>query len=90
MAQPLDHRDGVNVEGEAGRRLVGADAALAQDDVAVAMGEDVLGGQQPLLDGRPHAALQEHRLLRLAHLVQEGEVLHVAAADLKDVSELGD
>src|SRR4030043_373570 len=65
--------------GAAGGGLGGADAALAEDDVAVAMGEDVLGGQQPLLDGGPHAALEEHGLVDLAHLVQEGEVLHVAA-----------
>src|SRR3989304_1738175 len=76
--------------GEGGVRVVGADAALAEDDVAVAVGEDVLGGEEPLLDGGPHAALEEHRLVRLADLVQEGEVLHVAAAYLEDIGEAGD
>src|SRR3990172_32752 len=90
MAQPLDHRYCVHVEGEAGGRLVGADAALAEDDVGVAVGEDVRGGEQPLLDRRPHAALEEHGLVRLADLVQEGEVLHVAAANLEDVGVAGD
>src|SRR3990170_2833386 len=90
MADPLDHRDGVDIEGESRGRLVRADAALAEDDVAVAVGEDVLGGEQPLLDRRPHAALEEHGLVRLADLVQEGEVLHVAAAYLEDVGVAGD
>src|SRR3989304_5564289 len=70
-APPVGPRYCVHGEGEAGGRLVGADAALAEDDVAVAVGEDVLGGEQPLLDRRPHATLQEHGLVRLAGLVQE-------------------
>src|SRR3990172_2752863 len=62
-AELLHERDGVDVHGVAGGGLEGADAALAEDDVGVALGEDVLGGEEPLLDGGGHAALQEDGLL---------------------------
>src|SRR3990172_10729492 len=81
MAQPLHQGDGVDVEREAGTGFVADNAALA---------EDVLGGEEPLFDGGPHAALKEDRLVGLPRLFQEGEVLHVAAADLEDVRESGD
>ena len=41
---------GGQVERVARGRLEGADAALAEDDVRVAGGDDVLGGHEPLLD----------------------------------------
>ena len=80
-----DDGHGREVERVAGGRLEGADAALAEDDVGVARREDVLGGHEPLLDGRRQAALQEHRLAALAHGLQEDEVGHVAGADLEHV-----
>ncbi len=58
------------VERVARRRLEGADASFTQDHVGVARGEDVLGGHQPLLDGRAEAAFQEHRPATLAHRTQ--------------------
>ena len=45
-------------------RLEGPDAALAQHDVEVAALGDVLRRHQPLLDGRGHAALEQHRPAR--------------------------
>ena len=36
------------------------------------------------------AALQQHRLAQLAGLLQQGEVLHVARADLDHVGPFGD
>ena len=76
------------VERVARRGLEGADAALAQDDVRVAGGEDVLGRQQPLLDRRAQAALEEDRALALADRLEQDEVRHVAGADLDDVDVL--
>ena len=65
--------------------FVGADAALAQDHVVVAAGQDVLARQQQLLDGGRDAALEQHRLAHLAQLAQQVEVLHVARAHLEAV-----
>src|SRR5436190_2054844 len=83
-------RHGVEVEREAGRRLERADAALGKDHVPVALGEDVLRGKQPLLDGRRHTALEKHRLARAPRLLKKGVVLHVASAQLQDVRVLSD
>ena len=85
VAQPLHDRDGGQVEGVADHRLEGADAALAEDDLEVLLGHDVLGGVQPLVDRAGHAALEHDRLLGAAGLLQQREVLHVAGADLEDV-----
>ncbi len=82
MAELLHHRDGGDVESVAGGVLEGADAALAEDDLLVAPGQDVLRGQQQLLDGRAQTALEQHRTAHLAEVLQEVEVLHVARADL--------
>ena len=68
--------------------LEGADAALAEDDLVVALREDVLGGEQPLLHRRRHAALEQDRLAQPADLGEQGEVLHVAGADLEHVGHL--
>ena len=76
------------VERVAGRGLEGADAALAQDHVRVAGRQDVLGGQQPLLDRRGQAALEQHRPAALPDRLEQHEVLHVAGADLEDVDVL--
>src|SRR5438034_4148663 len=43
---------GVQVKGEPGSGLEGADAPLAEDHVAVALRQDVLRREQPFLDGR--------------------------------------
>ena len=52
VRQLLDHRDRAEVEREPGGRLERPDAALAEDDVGIAAGQHVLGGQEPLLDRR--------------------------------------
>ncbi len=90
VRQPLGHRDGTDVEGVAGGGLEGADAALAEHDVEVAALGDVLGGHQPFLDGGAHAPLEQHRLGRGAHRLQQREVLHVPGADLQHVGVGGD
>ena len=63
----------------------GADAALAEDDVVIPARHDVLGGHEPFLERRRHAALEQHGLLRFRHALEQTEVLHVARADLNDV-----
>ena len=88
VRQVVQHRHGVEVEGIAGAGLEGADAALAQDDVVVALAHDVLGGHEQLIDRAGHTALEQDRSLGLADLLEQGEVLGVAGADLHDVDLL--
>ena len=85
VAEALDHGDRREVERVARGGLEGADAAFAEDHVAVALGHDVLGGQEPLVDRGREAALEHDRLARQADFVEQHEVLHVARADLQDV-----
>ena len=86
VREAVEERDDAEVERVAQRRLERADAALAEDDVRIAGGHDVLGTHQKLLQGRRHAALEEDGLLRVgADLLEEVEVLHVPRADLDDV-----
>ena len=88
MAETLDRRDDAEVERVA--RVVGerADAALAQDHVVVAFRQDVLGGHQEFFERGRHAALEQHRFARPSGVAQQGEVLHVASADLDAVGIL--
>src|SRR5215831_6954071 len=63
----------------------GSDAALAEHDLGVAGLEDVLGGEEELVDGRRRPALEKHGPARFADFFQQWIVLHVAGADLQDV-----
>src|ERR1035437_6613101 len=81
----LDYGNGGEIEGVAGVGFEGADAALAEDDVVIAAGQDVLGGEQEFLDAGRDAAFEQHGFGLLAELAQEVEVLHIARADLNDV-----
>ena len=62
---------GINaqVQRVAGVVREGADAALAEDHVVIALRQDVLGGHQELVDRGGHAALEQHRLARRARRV---------------------
>lgn len=82
--------DGGEVEGVAGVGLESADAALAQQDVWVAVGEEVFGGENPFLDPLAHPALEEDGLLRVGALDEELKILRVAGTDLQNVGGLGD
>lgn len=86
MAHALEHRNRGNIEGVSGVLLVGADAALAEDNVLVAAGHDVLGAHQELLHGVGEATLEQDGLARLAELLEQLEVLHIARADLEAVA----
>ena len=79
------HGDRRKIERIAGVGLKGAHAALAENDVLVAAGHDVLRAHQPFLVGRGHTALDHHGLFLTAHSLQKVEVLHIARADLNDV-----
>src|SRR6266700_3118557 len=62
-----------------------ANAALAQDDIIIATGHNVLGREQQFFKRGSDASLEHHRLLYLAQFPQQIEVLHVARADLQDI-----
>src|SRR3546814_20323075 len=51
----IGHRS--EVERVAGRRREGAYAALAEDDLVVAFGEDIFGGEQQIFDARRKAEI---------------------------------
>ena len=73
------------VEGVAGVLLKGADAPLAENNLLVAAGHDILCGHDPLLDGVAQAALEQNRLVHLTHGLEQLEILHVAGTDLHHV-----
>ena len=85
VAHSLDRRHHRQVQRVAREVRERAHPTLAQDHLVVALGEDVLGRHQELLERRRHAPLQHHRLARLAHPLEQRVVLHVAGADLDGV-----
>ena len=85
VRQLLEHGHGREVERVAGVIVERADAALAEDDLLIAAGHDVLGAHEQLLERAGEAALEQDGLAELAELAQEVKVLHVARADLNDV-----
>jgi hypothetical protein len=86
----LHQRHRGHVQGEPGRRFERADSALAEDDLVVAGGQDVLRRRQYLVDGAAEPALEHDRQPGSAGLAEQLEVLHVAGADLEPVDHLGD
>ena len=86
VAHALEHRHSGDVQRVAGVLLIGADTALAQDNVLISACHDVLGGHQEFLHGVGEAALEQDRLIRLAQLLEQLKVLHVARADLEAVA----
>ena len=90
MALFLEHRNGVDVKGVAGRCLVGADAALADHDLHIATRQDIFGAHQQLLNSPADPALEKHRFALLAQRLEQRVVLCVAGADLKHVGPLFD
>src|SRR5438128_5575353 len=75
------------VSGMLGER---ANTSLAQDDVVIPFGHDVLGREQPFLECCSHSSLQQHRQLRTASPLEKGKVLHAASANLNDMTVLLD
>ena len=67
-----------------------ADAAFAESDLIVSFGQNVFGGHEKFVEGGGHAALEEDGLFGAAGTLEQGEILHVARADLDDVGVLLD
>ena len=84
----VQHHHAREVEGIAHAGLKGADAPLAEDDVLVAFGHDVLGAHHELLQGVRQAALEQYRLFLAAHGLQQLKVLHIAGTHLDEVHVL--
>src|SRR5579884_3805128 len=89
MRELPQHRHSSYVERVAGSRLKSPNAALAEDDIRVAVGGDVLRGQQQLLDGRAEPTFQHDRPARFTQGFQKSVILHISRADLEHVSVLG-
>ena len=86
VGQVLQNGDGGQVQGVPGvGGFVGADAPLAEDDLLVAVGHDVLGAHEQLLDGASQTALEEDGLIQLAQFLEHIEVLGVPGAHLDHV-----
>ncbi len=90
VAEALHGGNDAEVERVAGVIGKGAHAALAEDDLVVALAHDVLGGHEELVERGAHAALEQDGLAQAAGLLEQREVLHVARADLDDVGPFGD
>src|SRR5271166_3167356 len=86
MAQPLHRGNHAEIERVASVIGEGAHAALAQDHVVVALAHDVFGGHQKFFHRGRQAALQQHGFMRFTGALQQREILHVARADLDDVT----
>ena len=73
------------VEGVARVVVEGADAAFAEDDIVIALGHDVFRGHQELVERGAESALQEDWFFRVAGVLEERKILHIARTDLDDV-----
>ena len=76
-----EHGDRAHVERVAGSGLEGADTALAEDHLAVALSGDVVRGGEPLVVGRGHAPLEDDCHAALSGSAQERRVVHRTRAD---------
>src|SRR3954464_13173741 len=85
MAQALYSRNNAEIQGVARVVGKGANASFTQDDLIVALREDVFCSHQKLLERRGHPALQENRLACTAGTPQQREILHIARSDLHTV-----
>ena len=84
----MEHDHTGQVQRVAHTGLEGADAALTEDDVLVALGHDVLGAHYELFQRVGKAALEQDGLFLAAHGLEQFKVLHVAGTDLNEVHVL--
>ena len=82
--------DGCEIEGVAGVGFKGADAAFAEKDIGIAVGEEVFGGQEPFLDAFAHSAFEQDGFATAGTGNEKLEVLGVAGTDLQEVGDFGD
>ena len=85
----LDRCNCTDVERVARVSLIGTDAALAENDIRIALVHDVLGGVQPLIDRCGKPALEHDRLPGTTDRLQQAEVLHVARPNLEKIGIRG-
>src|SRR5882724_7716899 len=78
MREFVERGNGRDVAGVARDGLEGANAALAENYVWIAVGHDVFGGHEELFYGAAEAAFEQHRASALPQRLQQHEVLHVA------------
>ena len=90
VAELLHSRNDAEVERVTRVVHVGADAALAEHNVAVTFAHDVLGAHQKLFQGGAESALEQHGERRTAGALKQRVVLHVARADLNHVGVVFD
>ena len=69
--------------------IEGPDAALTEDHLVIAFGQDVFGRHEPFLDRGRHAPLEQYRAMQLPDGPKKAEVLHVAGTNLQDVGRFG-
>ena len=86
----MHERNRREVEHVARGRVEAAHAALAENHLAVALGEDVLRAQQQIVIVAAMPRLSSTGLPSFPTVLQQRIVLHVARADLDAVGVLGD
>ena len=90
MREVLDRRNRTDVKRIARVRLIGADAALAENDVRIALVHNVLRRIQPLVDRRRKSAFQHDGFACAPDRLEEAKILHIARADLEQIGIGGD
>src|SRR6267154_4841974 len=85
MRKFFDDGNRGDIERVAGISLERADAALAENDVVIAAGQNVFGAHQKFFHGGGHAAFQQDGFADFTKRAKEIVVLHVARANLKNV-----
>ena len=81
----MEHDHTGQVQGVAHTGLKGADAALAEDNVLVALGHDVLGAHHKFFQRVGKAAFEQHGFFLAAHGLEQLKVLHIAGTHLDEV-----
>src|SRR5690348_11383865 len=86
MRNPANRRYTSEIECVAGVLSESPNAALAQDDVVVALRHDVFGCEQPFFECCSHSSLQQDWQLRSSSSFEKRKVLHVSSADLNHIA----
>src|SRR4051794_26817676 len=86
----FDDRDGGKIKRVARVGFESANAALAEYQIRIFVGQNVFAGEQPFFDFHGEAALEEDRAAGFGGGDEELEILGVASADLQNVGVFGD
>src|SRR5580658_31335 len=82
--------DGGKVKGVSHAGFERLDSALTKDDLVVSSGQQVFRRQQPFLHRGRGSSLEQDGFLDDGEPAQQGEVLHIACADLEHIGVLAD